>query len=551
MLETTVVVVGGGATGMGTLRDLSMRGVPAILLEQGGLAHGTSSRFHGLLHSGCRYVVNDPESAHECIEENMILRRIGKQCVEVTEGFFVLTPRDDSDFVSPWLRGCDAAGIEVKEISPAEALRLEPNLAPDARRVFRVPDSCVDGFRLVLHNRMSAERYGGRALTYHEVIAIRQRNGAVCGVTARNLITGETVDIACRIVVNAAGSWSGAVAALAGLEAPITPDRGTLVVFNHRFTSRVVNRLHPSSDGDIFVPHGSVTILGTTSMPTDRPDDTSPTYPEVTRLLEIGEPLFPHIHDYRILRAFAGTRPLYTPSGASGRKASRNFHVVDHATDGLDGMISIFGGKLTTYRLMAERVTDDVCRRLNVTTPCRTADEAMVPAPDPALLERAAKLFPVRALNLMADRLGDDLTGTLQRAEVAALAAQSSKNTHITDFGGGNPLLCECEMVSLAEVECVASDPSTHSLTDIRLRTRLGMGTCQGTFCSLRSVASLVEHGIRLELAPVDSMCRFLQERWKGLRSVIWGQQAREMEFSRAVYAGILNLDGAMHEQNN
>ncbi len=551
MLETTVVVIGGGATGMGTLRDLSMRGVPAILLEQGGLAHGTSSRFHGLLHSGGRYAVNDPESARECIEENMILRRVGKQCVEVTEGLFVLTPTDDPDFVEPWLKGCAAAGIKTEEISPAEARRLEPNLTPDAQRVFRVPDSCVDGFRLVLHNRMSAERYGGRALTYHEVVAIRQQNGTVCGVTARNLMTGETVDIACRIVVNAAGSWSGQVAALAGLEAAITPDRGTLVVFNHRFTSRVVNRLHASSDGDIFVPHGSVTILGTTSMPTDRPDDTTPTYPEVVRLLELGEPLFPHVRDYRILRAFAGTRPLYTPGGASGRKASRNFHVVDHAADGLDGMVSVFGGKLTTYRLMAERVTDDVCRRLTVTTPCRTAEEPMVAPVDPALLERAARFFPVRALNLMADRLGDDLPATLQQAEVAALAAQASKDTHITDFGGGNPLLCECEMVSLAEVECVARDPATHSLTDIRLRTRLGMGTCQGTFCSLRSVASLVEHGIRLEFAPVDSLCRFLQERWKGLRPAIWGQQAREMEFSRAVYAGILNLDGAMHEQNN
>ncbi|MBD5627568.1 MAG: anaerobic glycerol-3-phosphate dehydrogenase subunit A [Desulfovibrio sp.] len=551
MLETTVVVIGGGATGMGTLRDLSMRGVPAILLEQGGIAHGTSSRFHGLLHSGCRYVVNDPESAHECIEENMILRRIGKGCVEVTEGFFVLTPKDDPNFVEAWLKGCDAAGIKVKEITPAEALKLEPNLAPDIQRVFRVPDSCVDGFRLVLHNRMSAERYGGRAYLYHKVEEIKQRNGAVCGVTARNLMTGELMEIACRVVVNAAGSWSGEVAAMAGLEAAITPDRGTLVVFNHRFTSRVINRLHPSSDGDIFVPHGSVTILGTTSMPTDRPDDTTPTYPEVTRLLEIGEPLFPQVHEYRILRAFAGTRPLYTPGGASGRKASRNFNVVDHAADGLDGMVSIFGGKLTTYRLMAERVTDDVCRRLKVTTPCRTAEEPLIETPDPAVLARAAKLFPVRALNLMADRLGDDLTKTLQIAEVAAVAAKNTKNTHITDFGGGNPLLCECEMVCLAEVECVARDPSTHSLTDIRLRTRLGMGTCQGTFCSLRSVASLVEHGIPLEFAPADSMCRFLQERWKGLRPVLWGQQAREMEFSRSVYAGILNLDGAMHEQNN
>ena len=72
MISTTVIIIGGGATGSGVLRDLSMRGIPAIMLEQGGLAYGTSSRFHGLLHSGARYAVNDNESAKECIEENMI-----------------------------------------------------------------------------------------------------------------------------------------------------------------------------------------------------------------------------------------------------------------------------------------------------------------------------------------------------------------------------------------------------------------------------------------------------------------------------------------------
>ena len=111
MLETTVVVIGCGATGIGALRDLSMRGIPAILLEQGGIAHGTSSRFHGLLHSGARYVVNDNESARECIEENMIVRRIGRQCVEETEGFFALTPQDDPAYVEKFIEGCRTAGI--------------------------------------------------------------------------------------------------------------------------------------------------------------------------------------------------------------------------------------------------------------------------------------------------------------------------------------------------------------------------------------------------------------------------------------------------------
>ena len=549
MLETTAVVIGAGATGMGTLRDLCMRGIPAILLEQGGYAHGTSSRFHGLLHSGARYAVNDPESARECIEENMILRRIARGCVELTEGLFILTPEDDAAYVEPWLEGCAKAGIDAREITPKEALRLEPNLSPDIIRAFRVPDSCIDGFRLVLHNSMSAKRHGGIVLNYHRLIAIHHKNGEISGVDAVSVHTGQKISIRCQIVVNAAGSWAGLVARLAGLNAMITPDRGTLIVFNHRFTSRVVNRLHASSDGDIFVPHGSVTILGTTSEPTSNPDDTVPKYDEVIRLLELGEPLFPAVRSYRILRAFSGTRPLYTPGDSSGRQASRNFHVVDHSDDGVAGLVSVFGGKLTTYRLMAEKAANEVCRLLGLTVPCRTADEPLVTESDPALLKKAKKYFSVPALGLMADRLGDDLPTVLQKAEQEEKAFVASRTEHFRDYAAGNPLLCECEMVSLAEIECVAKDPATHSLTDIRLRTRLGMGTCQGAFCTIRTIGTLVEHELFPEQSPVESICKFLRERWKGMRPALWKTQAREMSLCRIIYSGLLNIDGARHEQ--
>lgn len=535
MKQTSVVIIGGGATGTGVLRDLSMRGVEAVLLEMGGLAHGTSSRFHGLLHSGARYAAGDPESARECIEENMIMRRIGKQCVEETEGFFAALPEDDPAFSAQWTAACGKAGIPVEALDPGEALRLEPRLSPRLREVYRVPDACIDGFRLVWHNALSARRYGGEALTYHEVTAIRTDQGRVTGVEARNRMTGETVAIACDYVVNAAGSWAGTVARMAGLEVGVSPDKGTLIVFNHRFTSRVINRLHKSSDGDIFVPHGSVTIFGTTSTPSGDPADRTPTSEDVTRLLDIGEPLFPDLRGYRILRAFAGTRPLYTPTGAAGRAASRNFHIVDHMDDGLRGMASIFGGKLTTYRLMAERMSDLVCRRLGVTTPCRTAEEPLIPDPAPETLARAARAFPAHGVRLVADRLGDAF------GDVVNNAARET----------GNGILCECEMVTAAEIEYVAQDPATHSLHDVRLRTRLGMGTCQGSFCSLRAAAALAERHVRFALSPVRDLRAFLQERWRGLRPVLWDTQLKESELNRAVYLATLNLDGACRERNN
>ena len=283
--RTRVVVIGGGATGTGILRDLSLRGIPALLLEQGDLASGTSSRFHGLLHSGARYAVTDPGSARECIRENGVLRRIAPACVEETEGWFVRSPGDDPAFESEWLRACRDCGIEVRPVALEEALRREPNLAREARSVYRVPDSAVDGFRMVWHNAMSARRHGGRIRTYMRVTGLTLEGGAVSGVTAV-APAGEPLAVSCEYVINAAGSWVGEVAALAGLRVPVSPDRGLLLAFNHRFLDRVVNRLRPPSDGDIFVPHGSIAIFGTTSVPVARPDDTTPTSAEALRLLD-------------------------------------------------------------------------------------------------------------------------------------------------------------------------------------------------------------------------------------------------------------------------
>jgi glycerol-3-phosphate dehydrogenase len=150
-------------------------------------------------------------------------------------------------------------------------------------------------------------------------------------------------------------------------------------------------------------------------------------------------------------------------------------------------------------------------------------------------LKKAAKYFPVHGVSLAANRLGDAFPLVVEKA-----ASMKS-----------NPLFCECEMVSRAEIEYVASDPSSHSLTDVRLRTRLGMGTCQGTYCSLRTIGALTECHIPFALSPAANLRDFLQERWKGLRPALWGLQAREMELGRAVYAATLNIDGAKNEQKS
>jgi glycerol-3-phosphate dehydrogenase len=113
-LETEVLVVGGGSTGAGVVRDAAMRGFSTALVERGDLATGTTGRFHGLLHSGGRYVVKDPVAARECVVENPIVRRIAADCVEDTGGLFVSTPWDDPAYGDDFLRGCQETGLPVE-----------------------------------------------------------------------------------------------------------------------------------------------------------------------------------------------------------------------------------------------------------------------------------------------------------------------------------------------------------------------------------------------------------------------------------------------------
>lgn len=535
-MQATVVVIGGGATGVGILRDLSMRGVKTILVEQKDLAYGTSSRFHGLLHSGGRYAVKDAESAQECIEENMILRKIARHAVEETEGLFVRLPEDDEQFEASWVAACAKVGIPTTPLTPAEAVRLEPQLTSRLVAAYRVPDSAIDGFRLVWQNVMSARRFGGQALTYTEVIAIEHVNNQVVGVKVRNTLTGQTSSIACDYIVNAAGSWVGQVAHLAGIDVHVQPDRGVLIAFNHRFTSRVVNRLRPPSDGDIFVPHGSITILGTTSSPASRPDDTIPRTAEVAQLLKIGQPLFEDLYNYRILRTFAGTRPLYSADpSAAGRAASRNFTIIDHEQDGLQGLATIVGGKLTTYRLMAEKMADKVCAKLGVTAECRTAVEPLLEEAPAADMQAAKRFFPAYSVNQAVSRLGPKLHAVVKAMEAAPAKRQ---------------LLCECEMVTLAEVEAMAADETSYSLEDVRRKTRMGMGTCQGAFCGFRSVGMAAANELITGKDAPGLIADFLEARWNGIRPVLWGNQLREAELMRGIYGAALNIDGAVKHEN-
>jgi glycerol-3-phosphate dehydrogenase len=379
-----VIVVGGGVTGCGVAWDLALRGVTVTLVEQGSLASGTSGRFHGLVHSGGRYAVSDPAAASQCARESAVLGRIAPRVVRPTGGIFALCGDDDPRFVERWEDGLRTTGVVAHEIPVDEALRREPLLTPAVRRAFVVRDAVCEGPALCTTLAAAARAAGADVLEFHRVEDLLTDGRAVRGVRATDLHSGEAVRLESRLVVLAAGPWSGAVLSGAGLGLALDLLRGAMVALDGPRLSTSVNRLHPPSDGDIALPRGRMSIAGTTSIPTERPDDRRVGEEEVPLIRERIFDMLPGLRAGTTRHAWSAVRPLYQPDGARGgdrrdvHEWSRDFSVIDHhARDRLPGLVTVVGGKLTTFRLMAEKTSDLACRLLGVAASCRTAETVL------------------------------------------------------------------------------------------------------------------------------------------------------------------------------
>lgn len=522
MIETEVVVIGGGVTGVGVLRDLTLRGIKATLVEQRDFVHGTSSRNHGLLHSGARYAVRDEEAAIESYNENLILKEIIPGSIERTGGLFAKLPEDDDEYVGKWLKSCEKVGIPVQEIAIEDALKQEPYLNKNVQAVFQVPDGAIDPFTTAIDVASDAISRGAKALTYSEVISINKTGNAVSSVTVRNRYTGVETDIFANLVVNAAGPWGANVAALADVPLKIINNKGMLTVMNHRINKQVINRLRMPGDADIFVPAHNVTIFGTSGRNVENPNDFSLSKDELAEMLKEGSALVPGLTEMRMIRAFSGSRPLYQDTNdldSSGRNVTRGMALLDHKSrDGLDGFVTITGGKLTTFRFMAEKTVDLVCEKLGINATCSTHEQG-VPHRDASTFFKETNIAPAAKNKLF------HWAGT--KAKQIETDLNNSEENSI--------VVCECEQITWAEIEASIGEGPLH-LGDIRRRTRLGMGPCQGTFCNQRVAAIAVEKGIatveEANWALSDAVCN----RSKGMEVVATGNTKRQLQLMETIY---------------
>ena len=515
-LKTQVLIIGGGITGTAIARDLALRGVHCILIDRSHINAGASGANHGVLHSGARYTSSDPESSRECMEENALLKKLAPHCIENTGGFYVAVKEDDEQYLADFPHNCAKCGVPCDPLDIKDVLEMEPALSKDIIAAYRTEDSSIDPFRMSYENLAYAIGCGHIFMPYTEVKRFGIGNHKIQSVTVSDVLTHQEQTIEAEEVVNAAGAWVGQVAALANASIEILYSKGTLLVTHSRLAHHMLLRLRPPSDGDVLCPGGTVSILGPSSVRLTSPDDIKPSVEEVDHIITQGVPIVPSLKQSRFIRAFSGVRPLIAKKNAEGttddRKISRGFDLIDHSTDGADNFQTIAGGKLSIFRLMAERVSDQVCARLKIDAPCRTRVE---PLPS--------------TLNCEWTEPGLSPKTWLEKQQPE-------------DF-----ILCECEMVPKSAVQSISKNITKQNdsvlLYNIGARSRIGKGACQGTYCGLRLTAHLYDERTFQQDQGLADLTHFTDSRWKGQQAVLFGEQLKQAELQEAMYCGLFDLE--------
>jgi glycerol-3-phosphate dehydrogenase len=401
-----VLVIGGGITGAGVARDAAMRGLRTALLERNDFASGTSSRSSRLIHGGLRYLEHG--WLHLVFESSRERRTLMRIAPHLVKPLAFTWPVYDEARVPLWKLG---AGLMVydalalfrnlggnhRRLLPDEVLELEPAIRRERLRGgARYYDASTNDVRLTLANVRAAADAGATVLNHAEVRMLRRAGSHVTGAHAVDHITGTEVDVTARAVVNASGPWSDSIRRMADPHAR-TALRGTkgvhIAVPRERVGNRDALTILSVIDGRVMfvLPAGAFTLIGTTDTDYAGPiDDVRATRADVDYLIRSANEYFPaaQLQTADVIAAWAGIRPLVAGGSASPASTSRE-HSISWTAPGL---LSVTGGKLTTYRSMASSVVDHIVRALGMTARSAPTHQVVLPGGDMHSVEEEVSL---------------------------------------------------------------------------------------------------------------------------------------------------------------
>ena len=487
-----IVVVGGGITGAGVAFDAATRGYSVALVERADFASGTSSRSSKLVHGGLRYLQNfDLGLVREALLERQLLVALAPHLVKPLP---LVVPA----FEGARLDRLIGVGLNLYDVMSVDKLRRRrgrgesngesTSWSPDRHRIIpgdevvellpalaaREPtsgylfyDCQTDDARLVLTVLAEAERFGAVCANGCEVTELVEEHGRACGVRVRDTLSGGEFVVRADTVVNATGVWADRLKPgelQDEAEVPrIRPSRGTHVTLNHASLPLVSGAIVPAGGGrSIFaLPWLGSTLIGTTDNDYDAEnlDHVKPAAEDVNYLLEAANAFFgTALGASDLTGAYAGVRPLIsTGDPKKSVDISRKAELYETSS----GMVTITGGKLTTFRRMAKMTVDAIVEREARDAPCRTHEIPLGQAIEPDALPRVEGV-PEEAYAMLAGRYGHTAH------DVLAIAAERGELAQPIVAGGPPDLL--------AEVVHAARREQARSVGDALLRrTRLGL----------------------------------------------------------------------------
>ena len=479
-----LLVIGGGIIGAGIARDAALRGLEVALVEQADFGSGTTSRPTRLIHGGLRYLeLFDFALVRSDMREREILLRIASHLVFPLA--FLLPLYRPSFRYQVKLRlgmqlydllSLDKSLPRRQHLDRAATLVAEPSLEPDglegAWRFYDAQVPLVE--RLVVENLVDAASHGASVLNHAGVVDFVRESDRVAGVRVHDAIAGRDVEIRARFTVVATGPW------LDRTIAPLRKQPEALLRLTkgvHIVTRRAVEQAHvlfAKSDGRLFfvVPWREATIVGTTD--TDYagdPGDVTASEADVRYLRDEARRAFPSAPFDEIYFTWAGVRALVREEGVSEGEVSRKHALFDHAArEGVEGILSVVGGKITAYRAIAEEVVDAASRKLSRYTPSRSADEVLPGARSPDF----------------AARPGDLTLEATTRAHLTSIYGARARE--VLDLARADPSLAAplCPHHRGMEAEIVHAVRNEWALTlgDVLLRRNaLGLSACQALDC--------------------------------------------------------------------
>ncbi|MDF1822146.1 MAG: glycerol-3-phosphate dehydrogenase/oxidase [Alcanivoracaceae bacterium] len=353
-----LVVVGGGITGAGVALEAARRGKKTLLVEQRDYAWGTSSRSSKMVHGGLRYIAQGDIklTRHSLLERERLLQELPELVVRQTYLFPIRKGKFPGRWamkVILWLYDFLAGIRDHRWVPIMEVARRAPGLnRAGLKGAMSYTDALTDDSRLVMRALHEAASHGARACNYMEAAAVTPGADGI-SVQLRDVLNGDEATVKARCVINATGAWADR---LSGADAKVRPQRGShlFIPMERLPVSDCLTVMHPRDQRPVFVfPWEGRTCIGTTDL--DHPDSLNfepvCTRAEIDYLLELINSQFPqaNISDADIISTMAGVRPII----ASGKGVDPSKERRDHAVWGENGVITVSGGKLTTFRLIA------------------------------------------------------------------------------------------------------------------------------------------------------------------------------------------------------